>query len=186
MGPGLDLHDIDASALKWPRIYGYLCAAQGIFMSNLWAEKNPPDSRIICFMSKWPQKIVRTLYEQIMSKVRTSNSETKERIRWEKICAEIKRNNEKKWIEKQWGKETVKSSSEQERMQYRRRPYSSWAVYEQIMSRLWAGGDTHKTGSGTSSRVDKRKSKTKQRTKRQGDEKIRWAERKKDKTFRCP
>ena len=148
-------------------------------MSSLWAEKNPPDSRIIFFMSKWPQKIVRTLYEQIMSKVRTSNSETKERIRWEKICAEIKRNNEKKWIEKQWGKETVKSSSEQERMQYRRRPYSSWAVYEQIMSRLWAGGDTHKTGSGTSSRVDKRKSKTKQRTKRQGDEKIRCAERKK-------
>ena len=115
----------------------------------------------------------------------TNDSETKERIRWEKICAEIKRNNEKKWIEKQWGKETVKSSSEQERMQYRRRPYSSWAVYEQIMSRLWAGGDTHKTGSGTSSRVDKRKSKTKQRTKRQGDEKIRWAERKKNKTFRC-
>ena len=134
-------------------------------------------------MSKWPQKIVRTLYEQIMSKVRTSDSETKERRRWEKICAEIKRNNEKKWIEKQWGKETVKSSSEQERMQYRRRPYSSWAVYEQIMSRLWAGGDTHKTGSGTSSRVDKRKSKTKQRTKRQGDEKIRWAERKKMKLF---
>ena len=134
--------------------------APGKNYEQFMSRKKTLDSHIL-FMSKWPQKIVRTLYEQLKSKVRTSDSEAKERRRWEKICAEIKRNSEKKWIQKQWGKETVKSSSEQERMQYRRRPYSSWAVYEQIMSRLWAGGDTHKTGSGTSSRVDKRKSKTK-------------------------
>ena len=27
-------------------------------MSDLWAKKKPPDSLIIFFMSKWPQKIV--------------------------------------------------------------------------------------------------------------------------------
>ena len=118
------------------------------------SKKKTPDSLIFFLWAsglKNRPNILRTYYEQGEGE----RVWKKGRMRWEKICAGIKLW-EKKWMEEQWGTKTV-FFVRAEANAVRGQPYSSWAVYEQIMSRLWAGGDTHKKGRGKNSRVDKRK-----------------------------
>ena len=137
--------------------WSFLWAAQVKFMSEFMSEKKTPDSLIIFLWAnglKNRPNILRTYYEQGEGE----QVWKKGRMRWEKICAGIKLW-EKKWMEEQWGTKTV-FFVRAEANAVRGQPYSSWAVYEQIMSRLWAGGDTHKKGRGKNSRVDKRKNKT--------------------------
>ena len=123
---------IVASPLNWAGMYAYLWAAQGIFMSDLWAKKKPPDSLIIFFMSKWPQKSSEHFTNILWARWGWASLKKRKDEMRENLCRD-------KIMREDMNGETMRNKnriflSERRRM----RSEASHTVHERFMSRLWA------------------------------------------------
>ena len=129
-------------------------------------------------MSKWPQKSSEHFTNILWARWGWANLKKRKDEMRENLCRD-------KIMREDMNGGTMRNKkpyflSERRRM----RSEASHTVHdEQNMSRLWAGGDTHKKGRGKIVEWTRKKNKTEERTKRQGEEKIRWAERRKWKVY---
>ena len=131
-------HYIVASPLNWSGMYAYLWAAQGIFMSDLWAKKKPPDSLIIFFMSKWPQKSSEHFTNILWARWGWASLKKRKDEMRENLCRD-------KIMREDMNGETMRNKNRifcQSGGECGQRPAIQfmsglWADYEQIMSGWW-------------------------------------------------